>query len=153
MPEHSYRCTCGERTRVLFSLQQYPFPETLPCRCGGQLVRFFERAPGIAPDIWAPYYDQQLGAVVTSRAQRAALAKSKGFDEILGVEEYERSRKAHVPKDEFSFSAADKEAFRDSADKAMNDLKYGNVPVPEMPTLEAVDTPTAIGVESGKEGL
>lgn len=148
MPEHAFRCTCGALTRIYFDQSQYPFPDALPCRCGGQLVRFFESAPGIAPDIWNPQYDMALGQVIHSRQHRKEVAASLGFDEILGVEEYERSRKAHSPKDEFTFSEADRAAFRDAADKAMNDLKYGNVPVPEPATLSAVDTAAPVGVES-----
>lgn len=148
MPEHAFRCSCGKATRIYFALEQYPFPDALPCACGGQLVRFFEGAPGMAADVWNPYYDVGLGAWVKSRAHRKELAAAAGFDEILGPEEYERSRKAHVPKDEFTFSEKDKETFRDCADKAMNDLKYGNVPAPEPERLEAVDTTTTLVVES-----
>jgi hypothetical protein len=141
MPEHSYRCECGERATIYYAINQYPYPEELPCRCGKRLVRFFERAPGMAPDIWHPYYDHQLGSVVTSRAQRDRVAKEKGLA-IMGREEFDRSRKAHTPKDEMPF---DRERWRDAADKAYNDLKYGNVAIPEMPT---VDTADAAVVES-----
>lgn len=148
MPEHAFRCTCGQLTRIYFDLSQYPYPDALPCRCGGQLVRFFEGAPGIEPDIWHPYFDHGLGTWVKSRAHRQRVAREKGFDEIMGKEEFERSRKAHTPKDEFAFSEADRTAFRDAADKAYNDLKYGNVPIPEPEKLESVDTPDVHVVES-----
>ena len=138
MPEHAFRCTCGQKTRIYFDLSQYPFPEELPCRCGGRLVRFFEGAPGMAPDVWNPTYDHALGAWVTSRKQREQVAKSKGL-EIMGKEEFERSRKAHVPKDEFTFTPEESQKLRDCAEKAYNDLHYGNVEVPEIPTVDTTE--------------
>lgn len=151
MPEHSFRCTCGNTIRIYFALDQYPYPDILPCSCGGGMARFFERAPGMAPDFFMPYFDQGLGQWVKSRQHRKEVAASLGFDEILGPEEYERSAKAHVPKDEFTFTEHEKEVWRDCADKAMNDLKYGNVAVPEMPTVDTaesvVSNPTAKGNE------
>jgi len=137
MPEHSYRCDCGNRLRRQFSLDEYPYPNEIPCSCGGRLTRFFERAPGMTPDIWSPYYDHQLGAVVTSRAQREQVAREKGF-EIMGKEEFDRNRKMHSPKEDMPW---DGEKFRDAAEKAYNDLKYGNVEVPKPATVDMATDP------------
>lgn len=136
MPEHAYRCVCGEKIHVFFDRSQYPFPESYPCKCGRSLVRFFEGAPSMQPDIWNPYYDHQLGAMVTSRSERDRIAKEKGLV-IMGKEEFKRSQDAHHEKDEFAFSPQEQKLYRESAEKAYNDLKYGNVPVPEMPTVDA----------------
>lgn len=138
MPEHAFRCTCGKGTRIYFPLESYPYPDALPCTCGGQLVRFFEGAPGMAPDVWNPTYDHALGAWVTSRKQREQIAREKGF-EIMGKEEFDRSRKAAKPKDEFTFTEQEKGLLRESAEKAWNDIKYGNVEVPETPTVDTAD--------------
>lgn len=144
MPEHSYRCACGRTTNVYFDLSQYPFPEALPCGCGGQLVRFFEHAPGMVPDIWIPHYDHQLGCVVTSRQQRDAVAKEKGFSAV-GEKEYQRRHEeTESPREEMAW---DKEKFRECAVKAYNDLYYGNVEAPETPTMKDVDTPAVHTVE------
>ncbi len=144
MPEHAFRCVCGQKTRIYFPLEAYPYPDALPCACGGQLVRFFERAPGMAPDVWNPTYDHALGAWVTSRRQREEIAKEKGLA-IMGKEEYERSRKAHVPKDEFTFSPEEKKLLHESAEKAWNDLHYGNVEAPETPTVDMADVVVSNG--------
>lgn len=135
MPEHAYRCECGEKIHVYFEVGQYPYPNEYPCKCGRSLVRFFEGAPSIEPDIWNPYYDHQLGEVVTSRAQRDRVAKEKGLV-IMGKEEFERSKNNHRPKDEFTFTEREQKLWRESAEKAHADLTAGNVPTPEVPTVD-----------------
>lgn len=143
MPEHAYRCTCGERTRMYFPLSDYPFPEELPCRCGKKLVRFFEGAPGMQPDIWVPYHDHGLGVTVTSRSQRDRIAKEKGLS-IVSTEEFNKKTGHASQKEEFGW---DREKWRDCAEKAYNDLKYGNVEVPETPAVD-----TALAAVSNPEG-
>lgn len=135
MPEHAYRCDCGQKIHVFFDQSQYPFPETYPCKCGRVLTRFFEGAPGIHPDIWNPYFDQALGCWISSRAERDRIVAKKGLG-IMGRDEYTRGLKNYTPKDEIEFTPAEKKLWRESAEKAHADLLAGNVPVPEVPTVD-----------------
>lgn len=135
MPEHAYRCACGQKTRIYYPLGAYPYPEELPCRCGQKLVRFFEGAPAIDPVIWNPYYDQQLGMTITSNSQRRAVLKAKGLD-MVSTEEFNRKNKEATPDHEMKW---DSQKWKDSAEKAYNDLKYGNVEAPAPPTVDTDD--------------
>lgn len=144
MPEHAYRCDCGQKKRIYYPLEAYPYPETLPCRCGRALVRFFEGAPSITPDVWNPYYDQQLGITVTSNKQRDEYLKKKGLGAV-STEEFNRKAKEQSLPSEMRW---DSRKWHESAEKAYNDLKYGNVEVPEVPSTETVDTAPVLAVES-----
>ncbi len=135
MPEHAYRCTCGQKTRIYYTLEAYPYPEELPCRCGQKLVRFFEGAPSIDPDVWNPYYDQQLGVMITSNAQRKQVMKEKNLDAV-STEEFNRKSRDAEPPAEMKW---DSKLWHESAEKAYNDLKYGNVPVPETTAIDTAD--------------
>lgn len=146
MPEHSFRCqSCGKTTRILFSLEQHPYPDVARCAaCGNPAVRYFERAPGMQPDIWNPTFDVQAGRAFSSRRQRDEWLKSKGLG-IISTEEFDRNVLPREHPDEIAW---DSERWHEAAKKAHDDIYYGNVEVPAPPSLDEADQPI---ITVGKE--
>lgn len=128
-------------------------PMQIPCSCGGTATRVWVRAPGVGNKAKGkfPYFDTQLGITLESPQHRERVAKERGLV-IMGAEEHERTIRAANANAEPE-SMIDGERWRDAAEKAWNDMKYGNVPmnlpIPTVNDLE-VDQPMLVsqaGVE------
>lgn len=132
MPEREYHCACGEEVAIFYAVSDYPWPTELRCRCGGALRLYFKRAPGMVPDIWNPYHDQQLGITVSSRAQLNQHLKEKNLAPV-STEEFNRKARDQAQPDEMKW---DSKKWHESAQKAYNDLYYGNVEVPATPSVD-----------------
>lgn len=143
MPAHDYQClSCRKVHEVHFVLGDYPYPKFILCPCGQMAPQVWLQAPAIQPDpYWNPQYDRQLGAMITSKQQRDQILKEKGLVAI-SKEEFTRRAGDVDPDPE---PEVDRTLLKETAEKAWNDLKYGNVPKPQQETLaearEAVGDP------------
>lgn len=138
---HDYCCqTCGTTGEFLLDSPL----DVIRCTCGGFATRVWLKAPGIknkAKGLF-PQYDIQLGMTVESPQHRDRILKERGLT-VISKKEFDRLPEP-TPIEEQNF--VDKAAWREAAEKAWNDIKYGNVPPAEIPTVKdlEVDTPILV---------
>jgi hypothetical protein len=117
----------------------------LPCACGGEAVQIWMKAPGVGNKAKGkfPYYDTGLAMTVESPQQRERIAKSKGLA-IMGREEFARSvADSKAPVENY----IDREKWRESAQKAWQDIKSQAVPLNPATPMAKVDA-TPIGTNT-----
>lgn len=126
MPTSEYRCrACGQVYEYVFTLDQWPYPESYPCDCGADATRFFSRPPAMSPDpLWNGYWDQQLGRYITSRDQKHAILKSKGLVEVSAEEHKKGYETANEKEDVIEKGDP---ALRRAMEKAYEDTVQGNI--------------------------
>ncbi len=100
----------------------------IPCTCGGNAHVIWVKAPGMRREFLG-YHDIQLGRYIETRSERDRLLKERGLVAIPPDEWRHTASTAHEDED----AGWDHEAFQNAAEKAYNDLKYGNIPEPEAP--------------------
>lgn len=139
---HDYRCqSCGTTGEFLLD-EPVDF---IRCTCGGSATRVWLKAPGIKNKMKGlfPQYDMQLGVTVDSPQHRDRILKERGLTAI-SKKEFDRMPGPTQPEDEVYI---EKNAWREAAEKAYNDIKFGNVPaevqIPTVNDLE-VDQPLLI---------
>ncbi len=135
MANHDFECQgCGS----LFE-QNVPYPkmhEGISCiYCGQLAVMVWRRAPFMSPDpYWHPQYDPQLGVEITSKAQKEEILRSRNLTTV-SKEEFTRRFESQADAE----PQLDRQALRDAAEKAWNDVKNGNVPPVHVPTVDDVE--------------
>lgn len=95
------------------------------------LERVWLKAPGMRPDI-QPYFDDQLGAQVNSRAHRDDILRERGLAAISKEEFTKRAEDNSRIDAEPAFPS---EQFKEIAIQAYHDLKAGRAPMLDRPLL------------------
>jgi hypothetical protein len=119
--------------------------KVLTCSCGEPAVQVWMKAPGVGNKAKGkfPYYDTGLAMTVESPQQRERIAKSKGLA-IMGREEFARSvADSKAPVENY----IDREKWRESAQKAWQDIKSQAVPLNPATPMAKVDA-TPIGTNT-----
>ncbi len=146
MPNFDFIC---HECRVTFEelVPFLPDSRSLPCpRCHQPASMVWLRSPGMKPDpYWSGVYDPGLGATINSNAHKRALLAERGLMEMPAREFTRRAEEAPVsPEPEFLKTEEERREFRETAEKTWNDIKYGNVEVPKLKTVDdIVDAPPA----------
>jgi hypothetical protein len=119
--------------------------KVLTCACGQPAVQIWMKAPGVGNKMKGkfPYFDKQLGMSIESPKQREQIAKAKGLT-ILSNEEFKRSEDNHHSEPE---NYIDREKWRESAQKAWQDIKSQAVPLAPATSMDKVDA-TPIGTNT-----
>lgn len=142
-----WECECGGSGEILFDSPP-GYTEFVHKDCG-KTARLVWKSFGPKGRVGGnkgrfPYYDVELGMTLESEKQRKQVAESRGLM-IMSREEHKRTMDAMPDNqpDEVPWNSA---AWQDSAMKAWNDLKYGNVPDPCIHTTQdvmadVIDTP------------
>jgi putative FmdB family regulatory protein len=123
---HDYRCVKCQRTFEAFVRVE---DMRIPCpTCGDgvadRVYRKMSAMPGKNKGIY-PRFDVQLGCMLESSSHMEQIAKSRGL-EIMGNQEWERSRNAPRTPDPFDSDEPDPQLI-EIAKKAWDDVKYDRV--------------------------
>jgi putative FmdB family regulatory protein len=124
---HDYRCLKCQRNFEAFVRVE---DQRIPCpTCGDgvaeRVYRKMSAMPGKNKGIY-PRFDIQLGCMLESSQHMEQIAKSRGL-EIMGNQEWERSRNAPKTPDPFDSDEPDPQLI-EIAKKAWDDVKYDRVP-------------------------
>ncbi len=123
-----------------------PGTKILPCSCGGEAVQIWMKAPGVGNKAKGkyPYFDTGLAMTVESPQQRQRIADAKGLT-IMGREEFARNaaNSQTAPTENY----IDREKWRESAQKAWQDIKSQAVPLNPATPMSKVDA-TPIGTNT-----
>lgn len=156
-----YECVCGEQGEIIFDSPP-DFIEFTHKKCG-KPARLVWKSFGPKNRIGGekgrfPYFDLQAGETFHSAKDRQHWMKKEGrfinrrgsTFEMMGKDEFTRS--AAAEPDRSDDVPWDSDKFRDAAMRAYNDIKYGNVEVPRMRTMDEVmvDAPTVVEAETAK---
>lgn len=119
--------------------------KVLTCSCGQPAVQIWMKAPGVGNKAKGkfPYFDAGLGMTVESPQQRQKIADQKGLT-IMGREEFARNAANYKAPEE---NYIDREKWRESAQKAWQDIKSQAVPLNPATPMSKVDA-TPIGTNT-----
>lgn len=128
-----YDAQCGDCEALYEAFAGRGSEVNFKCQCcpRGVVRVVWLKAPGVVQDS-VGRYDIQLGRYISTRTERDRLLKERGLV-ALGPDEFRRtSSQRHDEPDGW-----DHDAFTNAAEKAANDLHYGNIPKVEPRTIDA----------------